>query len=251
MSTPFGRLNGDAVDQVQKYLRFFRHKKDGLTRTVMRELDIMKNDRLENDDGGVYSKEEMEEFAFNVIGCVRGYMNGELGTIINMGGLAVSQLLETAQDKGCDIELDISAVENVALLEAVDKMSLDAIPKARVRGLTSLKDEARAAKDANEALEELNKKLTEEISELTRKLAIQRRANKDSSRLAEGKEASEEALEEALREAKEENDKRVRDTNQFLTMKKLMQSQAANIRDLKRRLEQYEPDDVADSKDED
>ena len=39
---------------------------------------------------------------------------------------------------------------------------------------------------------------------------------------AEGKESNEE-LEDALREAKEENDKRVRDTNQFVQMKKLMQ----------------------------
>jgi hypothetical protein len=246
MTTPFGRLNGDAVDQVQKYLRFFRQKKDALVRTVMRELDVMKNDRLEHDEH-MFSKEDLEEFAANVIGCVRGYMNGELGTILNMGALSVSQLLESAQDKGCDLELEVAAIENVALLEAVEKFSLDAIPKARSKGLgqlTSLKDQARAQKEAQDNLEEENGKLREEVAALTRKLAIARRSK------AEGKE-SEEALEEALREAKEENDKRVRDTNQFLTMKKLMQSQASNIRELRRRLEQYEPSDTADSKDDD
>jgi hypothetical protein len=246
MTTPFARLNGDAVDQVQKYLRFFRQKKDALVRTVMRELDVMKNDRLEHDEH-MFSKEDLEEFATNVIGCVRGYMNGELGTILNMGALSVSQLLESAQDKGCELELEVAAIENVALLEAVEKFSLDAIPKARSKGLgqlTSLKDQARAQKEAQDNLEEENGKLREEVAALTRKLAIARRSK------AEGKE-SEEALEEALREAKEENDKRVRDTNQFLTMKKLMQSQASNLRELRRRLEQYEPSDAADSKDED
>ena len=50
---------------------------------------------------------------------------------------------------------------------------------------------------------------------------------------------------------RKENERRVRDTNQFKQMKKLMcRMQAQNIKDLRRRLQQYEPDDDADEKEE-
>ena len=84
----------------------------------------------------------------------------------------------------------------------------------------------------------MNKRLQEENSDLVRKLAIARRS------AGEGKQS--EAL--ALAEAKEENEKRVRDTNQFKQMQRIMQ-QAADIRELRRRLQAYEPDDAdADEK---
>jgi len=117
-----------------------------------------------------------------------------------------------------------------------------------------LKDEARKQKDALEASEELNRKLTEEMAEMTRSLAIaKKKASKNAQKthLAESKDEDNAALEEALREAKEENEKRVRDTNQFMTMKKLMQGQAHQIRDLRKRLEAYESHDEADYKSED
>ncbi len=57
-----------------------------------------------------------------------------------------------------------------------------------------------------------------------------------------------EELERALADAKEENEKRVMDTAQFQQMRKVMQSQAKHIRDLKARLNRYEPDDTAEEK---
>ena len=92
-----------------------------------------------------------------------------------------------------------------------------------------------------EAAEELSQRLQDENAELVRKLAIARRSGGESKQ-------SEEAMADALAEAKEENEKRVRDTNQFKQMKKLMQTQAANIKDLRKRLQEYEPDDDADAK---
>eukprot|EP00606_Chrysophyceae_sp_TOSAG23-5_P001580 GSChrysophyteH2.ASY1.ANO1.1251.1 assembled CDS len=242
----FGRLEPENLEQIGKYLKFFRQKKDALIRTVMRELDDMKRDRLESDDH-MYNKEDMEMFAETIIHNMRGHLNSDLGTIINMGALSISQLLEAAQDNNIILELETAAVENVSLLDSIEKISLDALPRTgggKLGKLTSLKDEARAQKDAIDAEKELNKKLQEDNAALQRKLAVSRR-NK-----AEGKE-SEEALEEALREAKDENDKRVRETNQFMTMKKLMQSQAGTIRDLRARLEHFEPSNDADCKEED
>jgi hypothetical protein len=142
-SATFGKLNPETLEQVRKYLTFFRQKKDALLRTIMRELSDMKNDTMEMGDI-TFSKEDMENFADKMISSIRGHMSGDLGTIINMGALSVSQLLESAQDKGCELELETSAVENVALLDAIERMSLDAIVKPRTRGigqLTSLKDE--------------------------------------------------------------------------------------------------------------
>ena len=104
-----------------------------------------------------------------------------------------------------------------------------------------MKEETRQLKEQAEAAEELNKRLQEENTDLVRKLAISRRS------AGEGKQ-SEEALEEALADAKEENEKRVRDTNQFKQMQRMMQKQAADIRELRKRIQAYEPDEDADEK---
>lgn len=49
-------------------------------------------------------------------------------------------------------------------------------------------------------------------------------------------------LENALSDCREEGERRVADTPQFKQMRQLMQTQSTNIRDLRRRLEKYEPD---------
>jgi hypothetical protein len=83
-SAAFGKLSADTLEQVHKYLTFFRQKKDALLRTIMRELNDMKNDTMEMGDI-TFSKEDMENFADTMISSIRGHMSGDLGTIINMG----------------------------------------------------------------------------------------------------------------------------------------------------------------------
>jgi hypothetical protein len=239
MSSPFGNLSESNIAQVTRYLRFFRSKKDGLIRAVTREADDARADKLIHED--LYSKEDMEEFADFLVSSMRSHIVADVGSMVNMGALSIAQILEQGQDKGVELELETAAVENASLLEAVDRMNLDAIPKSRTRGLTSMKDETRILKDKAEAAEELSQRLQDENAELVRKLAIARRSGGESKQ-------SEEAMADALAEAKEENEKRVRDTNQFKQMKKLMQTQAANIKDLRKRLQEYEPDDDADAK---
>ncbi len=76
--------------------------------------------------------------------------------------------------------------------------------------------------------------------------------DKQYSSLSESKqrdEMSSRDLERALEEAKEENAKRISDTTQFQQMRKLMQSQSAKIRDLRKRLQKYEPDAVKEDDD--
>lgn len=39
-------------------------------------------------------------------------VGAEVGTMINMGALAVSQLLESAQERGIELTLETAAIEN-------------------------------------------------------------------------------------------------------------------------------------------
>ena len=238
MSNPFANLNEENTAQVSKYLRFFRNKKDGLIRTIARECDDARADRLHED---MYSREDMEDFSDFIVSTVRSHVVADLGSMVNMGALSVAQLLEVAQEKGIELEIETSAIENVALLESVERMNLDSIPKSHKRGLTSMKEETRQLKEQAEAAEELNQRLQDENKDLVRRLAIAKRSGGEAKQ-------SEGALEEALADAKEENEKRVRDTNQFKQMQRIMQKQAADIRDLRKRLQSYEPDDDADEK---
>jgi hypothetical protein len=238
MSTPFANLTEENTAQVSRYLRFFRAKKDGLIRTITRDCDEARADRLHED---VYTKEDMEDFSDLIVSTVRSHVVADIGSMVNMSALTVAQLLEVAQDKGIELEVETSAIENVQLLEAVERMNLDSIPKSHKRGLTSMKEETRQLKEQAEAAEELNQRLQDENANLVRKLAVAKRS------MGEGKE-SEEAMNHALAEAKEENEKRVRDTNQFRQMQRIMQKQAADIRELRKRLQRYEPEDDADCK---
>jgi hypothetical protein len=43
---------------------------------------------------------------------LQNQVSAEVGSLINMSALAVSQLLESAQEKGIELNLETSAVEN-------------------------------------------------------------------------------------------------------------------------------------------
>jgi DNA anti-recombination protein RmuC len=160
-----------------------------------------------------------------------------------------------------------------ALIDAIDKMNLEAMPKNAKRGTalvsenphpslivplqvnygsvfaqTSFRDEAKAMRDEQGRLEDTNARLQAEVNSLRQRLvqtdrslqnAAESKSQGDSSSRAQLRD-----LERSLEEAKEENNKRVNETSQFQQMRKLMQSQSAKIRDLRRRLERYEPDSV-------
>lgn len=104
-------------------------------------------------------------------------------------------------------------------------------------------------------LEDTNARLQAEVNSLRQRLD---QTDRSLRSVAESKSAGEENdrhalrdLERSLEEAKEENNKRISDTSQFQQMRKLMQSQSAKIRDLRKRLERYEPDSVKEDDGED
>jgi hypothetical protein len=47
-----------------------------------------------------------------IVRLVQGHLTQDLSTLVNMGALTVSQLLVDAQEKGVELTLDTSTVEN-------------------------------------------------------------------------------------------------------------------------------------------
>ena len=189
----------------------------------------------------------------------------EVSTVINMSALAVSQLLENAQDKGVELQLETSALENEALLKEVEQMmKLDALPSKapqRLGTLKSFKDDAKALREESGRVEDVNRKLQQQIAELNSQVGLlTRQLREERNSVAEGKQSDRHSvadaaekirkLERQLQESTEENTKRVSETKQFQEMRKMMQSQSRKMTDLRRRLERYEPD-ATDMKEDD
>ncbi|RYH20431.1 hypothetical protein EON65_23480 [archaeon] len=65
---PFNSLSLENHDQIRKYLRFFRQKKDGILRSLQREVNDIKAERLNED---MYTKDDMQEFADFLMSAIR------------------------------------------------------------------------------------------------------------------------------------------------------------------------------------
>jgi hypothetical protein len=63
-----------------------------------------------------------------------------MSAMINMSALAIRDLLESAQEQGVNLTLDTASLENQALIDSIERMSLDVLPSNRKRstGLVSI-----------------------------------------------------------------------------------------------------------------
>ena len=116
-------------------------------------------------------------------------------------------------------------------------------------------------REQTEHLEDTNRRLRDEVDALNRRLVtmerqlLDERARSSKPAVSESKMADDGSadrirrLEEDLKEAREENNKRVSETSQFQQMRNMMQSQASKIRELRRRLDRYEPDSLKEEDD--
>ena len=203
---PFGNLSFENGTQIRKYLRFFAQKKEGIIRTINNEFTDAKTDKLNEE---MYTRDDVDDFcdflstavrvstlssvkscyslsffavvltflSLLLLSVIKNNVTHEVATVINMSALAVSQLLESAQDKGVELELETSALENEALLKEVDKMTLDALPTKpkvpqRLGTLKSFKDDAKALKDETGRVDEVNKRLTQQVQELQSQISL-------------------------------------------------------------------------------
>ena len=55
-----------------------------------------------------------------------------------MNSLLISQLLEAAFEKGINLDLDTTTIESDVLLQAVNKVSLDALPRSNRKPVNAL-----------------------------------------------------------------------------------------------------------------
>ncbi len=105
-------------------------------------------------------------------------------------------------------------------------------------------------REESSRLDETNNRLQAEVNLLRHKLSMAEKLEAEGKRQEDAHDKAQlRRLEQALDEAKEENSKRVSETSQFQQMRKVMQSQSTKIRDLRKRLDKYEPDtdDVDDA----
>ena len=58
MSNPFTHLTHENSEQLRKYLRFFRQKREGIIRSMHREFMDIKVDKLNEE---VYTKDDVSE----------------------------------------------------------------------------------------------------------------------------------------------------------------------------------------------
>ena len=65
---PFSELSAENHDQIRKYLRFFRQKKDGVLREIEQEMDDLKTDRI---DESMFTKEDMMDYSDLLASAVR------------------------------------------------------------------------------------------------------------------------------------------------------------------------------------
>lgn len=56
---PFGHLSDENDEQLRKYLKFFRHKKEGILRSITREFQDISNDKLTEE---MYTKDDVMEY---------------------------------------------------------------------------------------------------------------------------------------------------------------------------------------------
>ena len=66
---PLNRLTEDNQEQVRRYLRFFRQKKDGISRGLSNEFNELKSDALKNDD--VFSRDDVEDYSDNIRSAIK------------------------------------------------------------------------------------------------------------------------------------------------------------------------------------
>ena len=68
----------------------------------------------------MYSREDVLDFMDFLQGSIKSHIQHDMAKSINMGALAVSQLLTSAQEKGVDLVLETANIENSTLLDSVN-----------------------------------------------------------------------------------------------------------------------------------
>ncbi|GMH74727.1 hypothetical protein TL16_g06539 [Triparma laevis f. inornata] len=115
-------ISEDHQEQVIKFIKFFRSKRDLGLEQIQCDFDDTKNDQLIED---MYTQSEVHSLFDSTSNAVKHTARTELSSVINMTVLLLAQLFESADDQGAVLEMDTSSIEDQRLLEEVEKMRLD------------------------------------------------------------------------------------------------------------------------------
>jgi len=183
------RLSGAAMalalsafhrEQLAKYLRFFRAKREIQVSELKELFDDAAEARL--DAGALLSADEVADLLRSLGDSVRSNFEEDLRRTVNMSVLAIQQLLEDADAQDVELQIDTSKIEDSHLVEEVEKLRHE-VPapseSARKTGrLVSLRDEQQRIIDQNAKLEAQVKALQRENDEL------QDQCNRSNNRLS-------------------------------------------------------------------
>mmetsp|Transcript_8102 Transcript_8102/g.16357 ORF Transcript_8102/g.16357 Transcript_8102/m.16357 type:complete len:271 (-) Transcript_8102:1579-2391(-) len=256
-------------DQIIKFIKFFRSKRDVCLEQIQADFDDTKNDAITED---MYTNEEVLATMDSMCNVVKDTSRSEVGRVINMSVLILAQIFEEAEEQDAELTLDTSKVENQTLLEEVEKMRLD--KSASNKKTHRLKDTLEQTKKELMQAESDRDLYKGKYDKAKRKLAKQ---EKKLAQLGEEKEQEQEQEEAKGEEQEQEEEKGGEDVNvmgpdpegmsksqlqsevqrlrkeldgrlaqckPFLTMKKMMGVKNNQLMAVRRKLEKWEPDFV-------
>ena len=79
----------------------------------------------------MYSRDEVEGMLEHLNVVTKDNMRQEVQNILSMNVLLIKQVLERASQQRAEVKLDMGAIEDQAMLDAVDKIRLDQARAAR------------------------------------------------------------------------------------------------------------------------
>ncbi len=207
-------ISEEHQEQVIKFIKFFRGKRELALEQIQCDFDDTKNDHLQED---MYTMDEVHGAFDSMCHVVKDTTRSELGSVINMTVLLLAQLFESADDQGAELEMDTSSVEDQRMLEEVEKMTLDKSTTGKGKGarlkdtlaqtkkdLMQAESDRDLAKDQYKSASKKLKKEREKVAKMVQELAELRALNGGGGKLSADEEKGEDEEEKGDEEEKED-----------------------------------------------
>ena len=248
------------ADNIERFLRFFKSKRDTHLRHNAAEFDDVRSDRLQDED--IVTVEAAGEMLDFLQAKLRANVEDELKRTTNMTVLLLKQIMDQSEEAGVQLEMDFGVIEDQALLREVEDMATAELVRnaRRETKLVSIKDaQARLVADnaaLHKRVEELELRCSTQDGQL---VALRGHAGgaeakasaaavmatslgAEAKRLA-GDLASAKGREAKLGAEAQARDERITQTRQFKQLKGMLAEKNKELAELRRRLQEYEADD--------
>ena len=247
------------ADNIERFLRFFKSKREIHLGHNAAEFDDVRSDRLQED---IVTRDEATEMLDQLQAKLRANVEDELKRTTNMTVLLLKQIMDQSEDAGVQLEMDFGVIEDQALLLEVEDMATAELVRnaRRETRLVSIKDEQARILSENAALRERAEGLEQTCAAQRREIqGLGGRAGGAEAKLSAASAASASLGAEAKRLAGDlasakgreaklgseamAQDQRITQTRQFQQLKGMLAEKNKELVALRRRLQQYEADD--------